>query len=82
MGGLMGNVRGMGMTTIVTLLAICGYIYLHHPDFAAGAAEVRSQIGQIANRQTREQMEIPIALKHPSYLPKDLLLSSRNKVSG
>jgi solute:Na+ symporter, SSS family len=62
MGGLMGGLRGMGAAAVGPLLAICGYTYLHHPDFAAGAAVAQAQLAHIANPQAREQMTIPIAL--------------------
>jgi len=35
---------------------------MHHKDFAAGAAHVHEVVSQIANPQTQEQMEAPIAL--------------------
>jgi SSS family solute:Na+ symporter len=64
MGGILGRWREMGKVAFVTLLGICALTYLHHPDFAAGAAEVRASIRQISDPQTREQMEAPIALAH------------------
>jgi SSS family solute:Na+ symporter len=64
MGLVLGSLRGMGIITVSTLLAACGYTYLHHHDFAAGAAQVQAQLDQIANPQTREQMAIPVALTH------------------
>jgi SSS family solute:Na+ symporter len=64
MGGLMGGLRGMGMAAVSTLLAVCGYTYLNHPDFAAGAAIVNAEIAKISGAQLQEQMSIPIALTH------------------
>jgi SSS family solute:Na+ symporter len=71
MGGLLGIVRGMGMTAVSTLLAVCAYTFLHHPDFSARAAEVQILIGKIGNGQTQEQMQIPLALTH--LLPTGLI---------
>ncbi len=38
--------------------------YLHNSNYAVGAAQVHEQLAQIGNSQTREQMEIPIAITH------------------
>jgi SSS family solute:Na+ symporter len=70
MGGLLGNWRGMGQATIVTLLAVCAMTYMHDPAFAHQAAAVQADVARISNPQTREQMEIPIALTH--LLPSGL----------
>jgi SSS family solute:Na+ symporter len=64
MGGLMGGLRGMGTSAVVTLLALCGYTYLHHVHFAAGASQVYHTLAQIPNPQLREQMEIPVAVTY------------------
>jgi SSS family solute:Na+ symporter len=64
MGGILRNWREMGRLAVVTLLGICALTYLHHPDFSAGATQVRASIQQISDPQTREQMEAPIALAH------------------
>ncbi len=63
MGGLLGRWRGMGQGTVITLLAICAMTYLHNPH-SSGAMAVHADLAQISNAQTREQMEIPIALTH------------------
>jgi len=66
--GRMGNVlsrwREMGKIAVVTLLGVCAVTYLHHPDFAAGAAQVETIVHHIADPQAQEQMEAPIALAH------------------
>jgi SSS family solute:Na+ symporter len=64
MGGLLSRWREMGKWGMVTLLGICAITYLHHPDFAAGAALVQTDVAKISNPQIQEQMEIPIAITH------------------
>ncbi len=64
MGGILGRWRELGKMAVVTLLAVCGMTYLHHPHFAAQAAQVQADLATIANPQTREQMTIPIAVVH------------------
>jgi len=64
MGGLLGRWRGMGQAAVVTLLAVCAMTYLHHPHYSADAAVVHAELAKIPNAQTREEMEIPVALTH------------------
>jgi len=67
MGTLLGNWRTMGKGPVVALLALCAMAYLHQPDHHAAVMAVESQI---TNPQTREQMEIPIAVTQ--MLPEGL----------
>jgi SSS family solute:Na+ symporter len=62
MSSILGGWLGMGKGAVVTLLALAAVTYLHHPDFAAGAAHVHALVHQISNVQAQEQMEAPIAL--------------------
>ena len=62
MGAVLGRWREMGKLAVVTLLGVCAFTYLHHPDFAAGAAHAEAMVRQIADPQAREQMETPVAL--------------------
>ncbi len=64
MGGILGTWQGMGKGAVVTLLALAAMTYLHHPAFAAGAAHVKATVHLIANKQTQEEMEAPIALAY------------------
>jgi SSS family solute:Na+ symporter len=64
MGGILSGWRDMGKGLCVTFLAIAAVTYLHHPDFAVGAAQVRTIVSQISDSQAREQMAAPIALAH------------------
>ena len=64
MGGILGTWQGMGKGTVVTLLALAAMTFLHHPDFASGAAHVQATVHQITNKQAQEEMEAPIALSY------------------
>jgi SSS family solute:Na+ symporter len=64
MAGVIGGWLGMGKTAVVTLLALAAFTYLHHPDFAAGAAHVQATVHHIANKQAQEEMAAPIALAY------------------
>lgn len=71
MGSILGTWRS-GMTYLmIPLLAFGAYTYLHHPDFAAGAQQVQSEIASRINmdseavtRTIREQMTVPITLRN------------------
>lgn len=62
MGGVLYSWREAGKSAVIMLLAISALTYLHHPAFAAQAAQVQAKVAQIANPQAREQMELPIAV--------------------
>jgi SSS family solute:Na+ symporter len=62
MAGVLGSWQNLGKNAVVALLALAAVTYLHHPDFAAGAARVQAAVHQISNRQAQEEMQIPIAL--------------------
>ncbi|HKB89240.1 MAG TPA: sodium:proline symporter [Opitutaceae bacterium] len=64
MGGILSGWRETGKGAIIALLAVCGMTFLQHPDFAIQAASVHAEIARISDPQTREQMQIPIALSH------------------
>lgn len=67
MGGILGRWRDFAMRVMLILLAISAYTYMNHPDFAAGAAQVNSELARIDNPQIQEQMRVPVALSH--FLP-------------
>jgi SSS family solute:Na+ symporter len=74
MGNVLGRWRGGYASLMIVLLAIAGYTYLNHPDFAAGAQAVRTELVQninldnpVTTEAIRDQMQIPLALKH--FLP-------------
>lgn len=64
MGGILSSWRDMGKGLVLPLLALAAMTYLHHPAFAAGATHVHAAVQQIADKQAREQMEVPIALAY------------------
>lgn len=64
MGGILGSWRALSLNVMMVLLAVCAYTYLHHPDFATGAASVSNLVSGIDNPQIREQMRVPLALSH------------------
>ncbi|MCC6422128.1 MAG: hypothetical protein IT447_01505 [Phycisphaerales bacterium] len=64
MGGILGRWRDFALRVMLILLAISAYTYMHHPDFAAGAAQVNHELSQIDNPQIQEQMRVPVALSH------------------
>jgi len=64
MAGILASWRGAGKLAVVVLLGLCGMTYLQHPDFTAQAVSAHAEIARIADPQTQEQMQIPIALSH------------------
>jgi SSS family solute:Na+ symporter len=64
MGGILSNWRELGKGAVLTLLGVCAFTYLHHPDFRAGAAQVQAAVDRISDPQAQEQMASPIALAH------------------
>ena len=64
MAGILTSWRDLGKSAVITFLALAAVTYLHHPSFAAGAAQVEASVRQIADPQAREQMEAPIALAY------------------
>jgi SSS family solute:Na+ symporter len=64
MAAVLGSWQSLGKVAVVTLLALASLTYLHHPDFAAGAAQVQAAVHQISNRQAQEEMQIPVALAY------------------
>jgi SSS family solute:Na+ symporter len=67
MGGILGTWRGFSLSVMMTLLGICAYTYMNHPDFAAGAQTVNKVVSQLPGEQLQSQMRSPIALAH--FLP-------------
>ena len=56
MAGILGRWRGMGSGLMFVLIPICAYTYLHHPDFAAGAARVQDILKAVPEDQIRTQV--------------------------
>ncbi len=64
MAGILGGWRVVSFNVMITLLAVCAFTYMHHPDFAAGAARVNEQLKTIDGAQIQTQMRVPVALSH------------------
>ena len=71
MGGVLATWRSGFTTLTIMLLVVAAFTYLNHPDFARGAAGVRSELAARINMDSptvtetiRNQMLIPVALRH------------------
>ena len=64
MGGILGGWRGVARSVMLSLLAICAFTYMNHPNFAEGAARVNEQLKGIDGAQIQSQMRVPVALAH------------------
>lgn len=64
MGNILGGWRGYARSVMTTLLGICAFTYMTHPDFARDAGLVHEQLKAIDSTQIRSQMLVPVALAH------------------
>lgn len=64
MGNILGSWRGVARGVMITLLGICAFTYMTHPDFASGAAAVNAQLQTIDSAQIQNQMRAPVAIAH------------------
>lgn len=62
MANILGGWRTFTRSLLMVLLAVCAYTYLHHPAYAAGAAQVQAALQPIGNPQLQEQLRVPVAL--------------------
>ncbi len=62
MANILGKWRDYARGLMFLLLAVCAYTFLHHADFAAGAAQVQDQLKDIASPAIQTQMTVPVAL--------------------
>jgi SSS family solute:Na+ symporter len=62
MANIISGWRGYGKMLFISLLSIAAYIYLKHPDFAAGAEQVKQALSTVDNPQIVKQMQMPTAL--------------------
>ncbi len=62
MGRVLASWRGYAMGLMLTLLSLCAYTALHHPDFAARTTVILHGLARIDNPQVQEQMRVPLAL--------------------
>ncbi len=64
MSRILGEWRSAIFYLITVFMPICAYVYLHAPQFAAGAAEAQQTIAAIADPQIAKQMTVPVAMTH------------------
>lgn len=64
MAGILGHWRNYAKGLMFTLLAVCAYTFLKHPDFAAQALDVQANLKLIENAQVRDQMQVPLTLAY------------------
>lgn len=65
MGRILGQWRTYTRVSMVVVLGICGYTFLHHPDFTAQAATVQNTVAGITDgTMIQKQMTVPIALSY------------------
>lgn len=65
MGRVVASWRGFAQSMMFIVLSIAAITYLQHPDFAAGAAHVKTvaaQIEQTSGHAVAEQMTVPVAI--------------------
>jgi SSS family solute:Na+ symporter len=63
MGGILGQWRTFARVMMFNFFAVCAFVFLRHPDFAAQAAPVDAVLDTIANPQVQNQMRVPVALR-------------------
>lgn len=65
MGAILGSWRGVASAVAITLLGICAFTYMTHPDFSEAATLVNTQIQSIeGGPQIQSQMRVPVAISH------------------
>lgn len=62
MGRILGTWRAGALYVMLSLMAAAAYTFMHHPDFAQGAAIAQDELARIENPAIRTQMTVPIAL--------------------
>jgi SSS family solute:Na+ symporter len=74
MGGVLSAWRGGYTSIMISLLAVAGFTYMNNPDFAQQALAVKAELAarihgdtETVTRTLREQMLIPVAIRH--FLP-------------
>jgi SSS family solute:Na+ symporter len=64
MMAVMNVFKNMGLWLGISLMAIGAYTFMHHPDFASQAAQVKDVLATVGNEEIRSQMTVPAALQH------------------
>jgi len=72
MGDVLTNWRNIPQWGLfLVFVPVIAYTFLHHPDFAAAAAVVKTALAGIANEAVRSQVTVPLALT--KLLPAGLM---------
>ncbi len=71
MGRVLGTWRAGALFVMLALIAAAAYTFMHHPDFAAGAAEATAELAKISDATLRTQVAVPVAVSH--FLPVGVL---------
>ena len=67
MGEVLGNYRDIPKWLMLVFIPVIGYTILHHPDFAANAAQVNGVLMGLESNAIRTQLTVPLVLA--SILP-------------
>ena len=62
MGSILAPWRNEARTLVLYVLGACAFCFLHHPIYAAGAAQVQNTLNSVGNPQLQKQLQIPVAL--------------------
>lgn len=71
MGRILGTWRSGALYVMLALIAAAAYTFMHHPDFAPGAAHASAELASIEDATIRTQVTVPVAASH--FLPVGLL---------
>lgn len=71
MAGILANWRAIAQAMALLLMPLCVYAVLHNPVFSEQAAEITRDLGQFSDPVLRQQMTVPVGLKH--ILPAGLM---------
>ncbi len=71
MGRILGTWRAGALFVMLALIAAAAYTFMHHPDFAAGAADATAELAKIGDETLRTQVAVPVAVSH--FLPVGIL---------
>ncbi|HBG77928.1 MAG TPA: sodium:solute symporter [Phycisphaerales bacterium] len=72
MAGVLSNFRSWIITyALVLLVPLVGYMIMHHPKYAAYAAQVSEMLAHISNKEVCDQMLVPLTMT--LYMPVGLM---------
>ena len=62
MGQIISTWRLIPQIFVLLLLGVCGYMFFHHPQFAAQAAQAGEYLNGLSSQYVADQMRVPVAL--------------------